>query len=241
VIFVVAGTAAWAPGLENKEAWSAWSRAPRAITGTAVPEVRFLPPLVRRRCSRLTRVLLQAAHDCLGESYRESVPSVFASRHGDCAGALEIMTELAAYRPLTAGAFSHSVHNTAAGLYSIATGNTAPSSTTAGARDTFGSAIIEGLGLLRRTRAERVLVVVGDEPLPDDLGQFTSEPTAPYAVALLIARHGEGQTVRCAAGGSDAPSRPWPHAVEFLRWLYSDETSLTTGAVRNRLTWMRDR
>ena len=169
------------------------------------------------------------------------VPSVFASRHGDCQGAVDIMTTLANRAPVTANAFSHSVHNTAAGLYAIVTGNAQPSSSIAGGAASFAGALIEACGMLHRTEAGRVLLVVADAPPPDLFAHFTPEPPVPYAVALLVGRDGAGETVRLEVGGEKAERPPWPDAVEFLRWLLSTEPAIVIGRDRLRLCCRRER
>jgi hypothetical protein len=169
------------------------------------------------------------------------VPSVFASRHGDCHGAVDIMTTLANRALVTANAFSHSVHNTAAGLHAIVAGNPEASSSIAGGAESFAAAMIEACGLLHRTAAGRVLVVVADAPVPELFARFTSEPSAPYAVALLLVRDHAGETVRIDPGGDEAERPPWPDAVEFLRWLLSTEPATVIGRGRLPLCCRRER
>jgi hypothetical protein len=181
--------------------------------------------------------MLHVAHACDGAMPK--VPTVFSSRHGDCTGAVELMTELAHEAPVTAGAFSHSVHNTAAGLYSIVGDNAQPSSSTAGGAESFGSGIIEALAVLARSSEGRVLLVVADAPLPDVFEPFTEEPSAPYAVGLLLARGGEGARVTFSLGRAAPASSAWPDAVEFLRWLLSNEPATAIGRARNRLDCAR--
>jgi hypothetical protein len=165
------------------------------------------------------------------------IPTVFASRHGDCAGALDLMTDLAEATPITAGAFSHSVHNTAAGLHSIVTGNAQPSTSTAGGVDSFGGGVLEAVGLLRRS-AGPVLLVMADAALPTIFAGFTPEPTAPYSVALLLARDGDGARVSVEVGAG-AAGAPWPDAVEFVRWLLRREPTTVIGRGRNALCCTR--
>jgi hypothetical protein len=237
VSLAVARWAAWAPGLEDAPAWEQWSRAPAPLSGHGTPDVRFLPPLVRRRCSDVAKLMLHVAHAVDAPA----VPTVFASRHGDCAGALDLMTDLASGTPLTAGAFSHSVHNTAAGLYSIVTGNDQPSTSTAGGSESFGAGVLEALGLLRRCAGGAVLLVMADAPVPALFAGFTSEPAVPYAVALLLAREGERTRVTVEAGGGPAARPPWPDAVELVRWLVCREPDTVIGDGRNALRWTLSR
>jgi hypothetical protein len=187
---------------------------------------------VRRRCSPLTRLLLRVAHDCGNVA---DTPTVFASRHGDCAGGVELMGAIARGEALTANSFSHSVHNAPAGLYSIVGENRQPSTSMAGSDGTFSTAVIEALGVLRRSETGRVLLVVGDAPVPAIFGRFVREPSAPYAVALLLARAGDGPRVCLARGDAPDPCPTWPDAVEFVRWHLSAEPSAAIGRGRNRL------
>lgn len=149
------------------------------------------------------------------------------------------MEELARRTPLSAAAFSHSVHNTAAGLYSILTANVAPSTATAGVGGTFASGIIETLSVIDRTRAERALLIVGDTLLPSALQAYSTDPSAPYAVAFVLSRGREGHPVTVMPGGISLSSTPWPDALEFLRWMLSSEPSISIGSGRNVLTYVR--
>jgi hypothetical protein len=241
VRLVVARWAAWAPGLEEPAAWARWSSAPAPLTGSSTPDARFLPPLVRRRCSAIVRVMLHVAHACTTAGDVGHVPTVFASRHGDCRGAVELMHDVARDTPITAAAFSHSVHNTAAGLHSIVQHNAQASTSTAGGTGTFASGVIEAAGLLDRSAARHVLLVVGDVPPPELFAARVREPEAPYGVALLLAREETGgDAVDLTFRATVAPDRPWPDAVEFLRWLLSPEPTAVIGRGRTATCWARD-
>src|SRR5215471_17036272 len=104
----IARWAAWAPGIENHAAWEAWCGAPQPITSDGSPDVTFLPALLRRRCSRLSRMMLKAAFACADVDALAAVPTVFASRHGDTAGTVALLAGLAQNEPVTANRFSHS-------------------------------------------------------------------------------------------------------------------------------------
>ena len=57
--------AAWAPGIDTPEAWTAWANTPVAIGAEGVPDASFLPAMLRRRCTPLTRTMLAAVYRCL--------------------------------------------------------------------------------------------------------------------------------------------------------------------------------
>jgi hypothetical protein len=222
----IARWAAWAPGLEDRDAWEDWCRHPRALGADGTPDIAFLPPLLRRRCGRLSRMMLRTALACGAPDELATVPTVFASRHGDLATTVALLQCLARDEPVSANRFSHSVHNTQAGLFSIVTGNRQPASALAAGRDTFRCAFLEALNLLRQATAGRVLLVIGDEPLPAVFAPFADEPQAAYATAFLLEASAGREAIVLDATGQPGMAAPavaiqWPAAVEFLRWLRS--------------------
>ena len=243
---VVRGWRAWAPTLEGApletpEDWRAWSRAPVALGSEGQPEVRFLPAGVRRRATRLTRLALQVAFDCTEDTDRSQVRTVFASRHGAIHVAVQILASIARKEAVSPLQFSHSVHNAQAGLFSIATGNREASSSIAAERDTFGHGFLESVLLLERAPEQEVLLVIADEPIPANLRHLVQEPETAYAMALLLARDGEGVRLEFGLDASRAPrkEREWPDALEFVRFLASDAAELSLEAGRRRWTWRK--
>jgi hypothetical protein len=154
------------------------------------PPVDFIPAMQRRRLSRLSRLSLAAAYSCAGSNHQ--LPTVFASRHGEIHRTLGLLSDLVQNEPLSPMAFSLSVHNTASGLYSIATGNTAPSTAIAAGLDTLPMAIIEAIGQLQRH--DEVMVVYAEEPLPAEYSQFASDDnSALLGLALRLGKPGTGR------------------------------------------------
>jgi hypothetical protein len=224
--------AAWAPGLETQAAWESWASAPRALPNEGAPAAAFLPPLLRRRATPLTRTLLTAAWECLGAEDLPRLRSVFGSRHGSINESIELIEAVVKREKLSPAVFSHTVHNAQAALFSIAAGNRAASSSLAAQADTFASAFIETLTLLERG-PEPVLLAMGDVPLADTFAPLVDEAVTPYAFAcrLAIARNGEpGVSIAIRDGGAPIPRTPWPDALEFLRWLLAGEERLVLGS-----------
>jgi len=227
--------------VESPADWEGWAKDPVALGDRGQPEVRFLPPPVRRRATRLTRLMLQVAFDCTEEAERSQVRTVFASRHGAIHVAVKILAEIAKAQPVSPLQFSHSVHNTQAGLFSIAAGNRSASSSIAGEADTFAHGFLDAVLHLERAPGDSVLFVVGDEPLPDNLIHLVEEPRTAYAVALLLAREGEGTPLDFSLEASRAPrkAREWPDALEFVRFLASEGAELTLETGRRSWRWQR--
>lgn len=191
--FSVLRWSAWAPGLDNAAAWRRWAGGERlpCADETARPRVDFLPPLLRRRLSSLSRAALAAAYECAAGEH--GWRTIFASPHGEIHRTVELLGSLADSEPLSPNGFSLSVHNTASGLYAIASGNRAPSSAVAAGRDTLAMALIDAAGWLARGE-QRVLLVFGDEPLPAFYQPWQAPAIQPFALALLLAPAGSGGT-----------------------------------------------
>jgi hypothetical protein len=222
VTVAVERAAAWPPVLDDP--------------APATPDVSFLPPLLRRRCSPLTRMMLHVAHAACPEPERARLPLVFASRYGEARATVTLLENLARRQPLTASGFSHSVHNAQAALFSIATGNRQPASAVAGGPGTFGSAFLEALVAAHRSDGA-ALLVVADDPLPPVFARFQAPPALSYAVALLLRLDAAGLAFE-AGDGSVAADRSTPEAVRFVRWLASTEPRLALGTTP-MYTWTR--
>ncbi|MBW2290545.1 MAG: beta-ketoacyl synthase chain length factor [Deltaproteobacteria bacterium] len=229
---VLRSWAAWSPGREDEAAWRAWAAHPEALEHEGRPEVAFLPALLRRRCSTLTRIMLAAGFGCCEAADRAEVRTVFASRHGNINESISLFERLSKRQPLSPARFSHTVHNAQAGLYSIAAENRLPSSSIAAQDDTFACGFVEALAHLQREPERAVLLVMADIPL---------DATAAYGMGLLLANDGDGQAIAFSSSASNAPAEPkaWPDAIEFLRWLITDEPQLQLGSGRVRWSWNR--
>jgi len=233
--------AAWSAGREDAEAWRRWCADPRPLERSGHPEARFLPPLIRRRCSPLARIALTAAFACCGEEERARCTSVFASRHGNINESVDLLERLALRQPLSPTGFSHTVHNAQAGLFSLAAANAHGSSSIAAQADTFGCAYLEALALLEREPESPALLVIADVPLESAFAGLVDEAEAAYGVALLLGAAGAGEPLGFAiepAAGAAARLR-WPDAVEFLRWWLSDESELRLGDGVRRYAWRK--
>lgn len=237
--------AAWAPACPDAAAWEAWATAPDPIGTEGHPEARFLPPLLRRRCTPLTRMMLTAAFNCCDEQERAEVRTVFASRHGSINDSIGLLEALVRGERISPAKFSHTIHNAQAGLFSIAATNRQASSSLSARADTFGSAYLEALTHLEREPARPVLLVIGDVPLDATFAPLVHEAVATYALALLLTTDGEGDALSFGIGEADtsvdagAALPRWPDAMEFLRWLLAKESALTLRGGRCAWSWTR--
>lgn len=150
-----------------------------------MPALAQMPAMMRRRIERLGRAALQTAYEAMDDA-SQPCPTVFASRYGDMRRSIELMRQLAEEGAVSPTAFSVSVHNAFAALFSIARGDRSNYSAVAAGPETAESALAEAVGLLAEGAPE-ALVVVYDEPLPPLLEHFAAPGEFIHAWAVRIA------------------------------------------------------
>jgi hypothetical protein len=149
------------------------------------PGAALLPSRLRRRTSRLTRIIAEALGS-LAASTRVDLSRV-AIVHGTAFGEIDTTATLLEMMHEEDGAlsptrFHNSVHNTAPGYVSIATENRGFSTSVAAGSATVAAVVLEAFGVLR-SREDEVVVVMADEPIPRPLA-----PDCGYE-ALAVALH----------------------------------------------------
>lgn len=184
------GIAVRGPGLSN------WSQALEIFLGKASlepspiakPTGAGLPPAERRRATWITRLALDVASEALEGQAPCQPTAIFASSGGEVEIVNQMFTQLASEdRRLSPTAFHNSVHNAAAGHFSIASGSMAPAESLCAFDDSFGTGLMEVV--LRAHQGEDPLLLVAyDAPPPFPLSEV--RPIChPFAVALYFA-HG---------------------------------------------------
>lgn len=167
------------PVLSGHEAWEEEALQPLK------PD--FLPSNERRRTTPTIKLALQAAQQAIprSESRPENLATVFASSCGDMEVNLKICHALAeegsSVSPIQ---FHNSVHNAAAGYWSIALQSTAPSVSLGAFDGSFGAGLLEAYTQVV-TEGRPVLLVAYDLPPPPPIDQVRPLK-GPFATAVLI-------------------------------------------------------
>lgn len=188
--FSILSWGAWTPQYSNSDSWQSWREDSAAATldTTLLPEIsapalKQVPAMQRRRFSRLTKMMLEAGFQC---NMAPNCRSIFASRHGELPRTIGLLEDIIAKQPLSPLGFSQSVHNTASGIFGIVTANTAPSTSVAAGTETLSQAMIEAFAQLAQS-PEPILLVFGDDPVPQVYDEFTQETELPLALGLQLA------------------------------------------------------
>lgn len=240
VSFSIASHAAWAPGVTTQEAWGAWARTPFIIGGVDEPTVRAMPAMLRRRAGFLGKMALEVAYRCLDG--RVDVPTIFCSRHGEAARAIQLLDDLAQQLPLSPTGFAMAVHNASAGLLSIARSDSANHVALAAGASTVEHAVIDACGLLA-DGAPMVLLVAYDCCLPPLFAHFEDCAEQPHAWAWLMVP-AAADPIRlegsAAASASAVPAAdPMPASLQILRFQLSGQRELERVAGMQRWRWLR--
>jgi Beta-ketoacyl synthase, N-terminal domain len=234
--FGIARWKAWAPGVTDAPAWREWLADGECPEPDTQPDVSYLPPLLRRRLDRSGRMALATAWPCT--EGRDSVSFVFGSRHGVLDRTLELLTALARHEALSPTVFSLSVHNSTAGLFSIARGDRGPATAMAAGADTLGLTLLEGANMVAEG-ADAVLVCYADDQVPAPYRPFVEEESRhlPFAVSLLLTP-AKDAPLCCRLEREDTEKSAEAPEAALMRFLLEDTPDSLIGTDQ---TWRLER
>ncbi|MFT7053459.1 MAG: 3-oxoacyl-(acyl-carrier-protein) synthase, partial [Psychromonas sp.] len=173
-------------GLIESNDWLEWSKNNKQWPMTPAPTPDFLiPPMMRRRMSSLSKLALQSALQISAQQKIDYI--VFSSRHGELTRTVKLIEDIINGGDASPIFFSQSVHNTAAGLFTIAAKRTTPVTSLAAAENSLHYAFIEASAYLQENPQDTVLLVNFDEPLAAPYQQFETQTYKGYALAMLLA------------------------------------------------------
>jgi hypothetical protein len=178
------------PGLDG------WTASAAVLSGastyiaqpTVLPMPEGLPPAERRRLGRVVKLALAVGQQAVAKAGADptALPSVFSSSGGDGHNCHEICEALARdEKSISPTRFHNSVHNAAAGYWSIATGCKASSNALCAFDASFGAGLLESVTQVVVDRT-RVLLVAYDAQYPEPLFAKRPIPEA-FGVALVLA------------------------------------------------------
>jgi hypothetical protein len=196
----VEGIALWTPRLPGWEAARAILRGEAQPPPSSAPHPSpgLLPPNERRRAPDTVAVALEVAGKACADAKRDPalLPCVFASTYGDLA-LTDYMCRTLASDPsrLSPTRFHNSVHNAAAGYWTIATGCSAPYTAVSAWGHTFAAGLFEAL-IQVACAATPVLYVAYDIRAPGPIASMTgSDDLLGAALVLGPAYAGAGVTL----------------------------------------------
>jgi hypothetical protein len=226
----IEGVGFWTRGLPSWDAAIAHASAGTLVADApSRPSPQLLPANERRRAPETVAVALEVAMAACHDAGREpsTLPSVFASTHGDL-GITDYMCATLADEPrsLSPTRFHNSVHNAAAGYWTIGTGAMAAASAISAREASFAQGLLDALAHLA-SGDEAVLLVAYDGQSAGPLARMTPsdgllggalvlsrQPAAgrPQLSVQLVPCHGDrdagGPLATLAAANAMAPMLP---------------------------------
>jgi hypothetical protein len=194
--------------------------APYSAAATVLTAPALLPPTERRRTGRVVKLALAVA---LEASWRANVDparlaSVFSSSGGDGHNCHELCQALAlADREISPTRFSNSVHNAAAGYWSIATGAQLESNVLCAFDASFCAGLLEAVSQVV-VDGQSLLLVAYDTEYPEPLHSTRPVPDAFGAALVLTPDPGPNTLARIdLALGDQRPDVMGDPALESLR------------------------
>jgi hypothetical protein len=181
---------------------------PYVAAPTVLPPPAVLPPAERRRAGRVIRLALAVGAEALGAAAdARQLPTVFTSSGGDGDNCHELCVSLASGdRQISPTRFHNSVHNAAAGYWSIAYGCTRASTSLCAGDASFGAGLVEALSQLA-CGAPAVLLLAYDANYPQPLYAMRPIPDAFGVALLLVAPASAPDLPRLQVALSDAPAQ----------------------------------
>lgn len=181
---------ALSPGLISNDDWINWSNKQCHWPSLLSPApVDLIKPMMRRRMSSLSKLAVQAALQVSQDKDIDYI--IFSSRHGELTRTVKLIEDIINGQDASPMAFSQSVHNTSAGLFTISTQRATPVTSLAAVESSFHHALIEASIYLQEYPEHQVLVVDFDEPLPEQYHQYeantySQQPYQGFAFAALL-------------------------------------------------------
>jgi hypothetical protein len=168
------------------------------------------------------------------------IPMVLCSRYGEVGRSVDLLSALALGAELSPTSFGLSVHNAVGGLFSMARHDTANCIALAGGDESAEYGVIETCGLLSEG-AERVLLLVGDCPLPAIYEPFADVEPVAFAWGCLVEPPGN-DAISLAWSAESTPVRDGLHppaALAALRFLLSESREQIHDTADRRWRWSR--
>lgn len=186
------------PGLTD------WASSQAILTGqqpyyslkTVIPMPELLPAAERRRASDIVKLTLATSMEAISAAGLEaaSLPSVFSFSNGDGLNCHTICEMLASDdRQISPTRFHNSVHNAAAGYWSIATGAMATSSVLCAFDASFGAGLLDAMTQVVVDNT-RCILMASDTPYPEPM--FSKRPIPDnFGIALVLAPQASSTTI----------------------------------------------
>ncbi|MFH0257546.1 beta-ketoacyl synthase chain length factor [Vibrio rumoiensis] len=231
---------ALSPGLTTPDDWKRCRSIYTQENESVQVEANLIPAMMRRRMSPLSKIALQTAIHLQQSSTSDFDYLIFSSRHGELPRTVELLQQVLQGEEASPMAFSQSVHNTSAGLFTIATKSPIPATSLAGCESSLHHALIEASAYLSENPQHKILLIDFDAPLPKPYDQFESQPIPPlYALGLILGAGQQTQLTWQAKPVANIDFKDRSQTLDVTQHLADNSDKWTIEDSRNQWQWQR--
>lgn len=195
--------------------------------GTAenpLPDVSFVPPMLRRRMTDIEKISIYLASMAAGNNTNYS--TVFASRFGEWRQTIKLVKQFYESGDFSPAGFSNSVHNAAAGLFSLITKNKNTYSSIAAGKNTLEMGMLDAI-----LRDGPTLFVFAEESNPEIYEPWLDAPIPAHGIAIFFEPDENGEYV-VSNGDSNAPKLTLDKLEQFLK--HHDKITTTSWTLEHK-------
>lgn len=223
-------------GLYTSDSWQSWAQHERHDWSLPLPKNSTIPMMMARRMSVGSRLAVEVALSLL---HQKPNAAVFISRHGELERTYKILTALNQQQPVSPTDFAMSVHNTAAGLFTILAKSTIPIASIAAGDDGFQQGLLEVQAMFA-SGLTQILLIDFEGVIPDFYHPEVNNIVPAYAVGFIIT---PGSEYRChaidkAELSNIAPNHvALPQSLSFLKNSLQQQTQFILTGTRQDWLW----
>ena len=196
-------------------------------------DVSFVPMMLRRRCSQFTKLCFSASHQFITEG--KDLPVISVSKYGEIQRQYAISKKIIETKEVSPTAFSFSVFNTAIALLGISLKNHASAQAFSTMSYQLEAGLIHALSFLENhSEEEKLLLLVGEERLPETYQNISADKNIPFIAAFLLTLHGNGYTVQLSSTSSQERLENYDQCKRFVSFIQSPDGTAASIQV-NRL------
>ena len=171
-------------------------------------DVSFIPAMMRRRMTNLEKIMIGLAEHVVPKD--NNYTAVFASQFGEWEQTIRLIEQFYNDKEMSPAGFSNSVHNAAAGAFSLLKKNTNNYTSIAGGDDTLEMAIMRGL-----LEKNDVLVVFAGEHCPELYRNKFDDDKNAFGLAMMIKNSGK-RKIKITPGDENAGKLTVNQMTAFL-------------------------
>lgn len=199
-------------GLTTHFDWQVWANDINHDWSLPIAKPTKIPMMQARRMSIPSRLAVEVGLHLLDEQSIDF--AIFVSRHGELERTYKILTTLNQNTDISPTDFALSVHNTAAGLFTIIAKNPIPLTSIAAGQDSFQQALIEAQSLFNQG-FKRILLIDFDGAIPDIYQPEVNALIPAYACGFILTA---GQELMVSAIENEVTlyQAHYPQSLAFL-------------------------